>query len=187
MEYPKTRKEAKEVGAKFYFTGLPCTQGHVALRKTKGVCTACLKAEWTKSNAIRAEKPKSTAAKLSGKRYYERNREQVIARANARPTAEKNAYKKNWKLRNPLWAKADARSRRRKHRQATPRWLTDIQKAEMRNLYMYAVTLTKTTGERYVVDHIVPLRGKEVCGLHVPWNLRVITHAENLKKSNKHE
>jgi 5-methylcytosine-specific restriction endonuclease McrA len=45
--------------------------------------------------------------------------------------------------------------------------------------------LTKLTGERYVVDHIVPLISDEVCGLHVPWNLRVITQEENLRKSNK--
>jgi 5-methylcytosine-specific restriction endonuclease McrA len=55
----------------------------------------------------------------------------------------------------------------------------------MRQLYVQARKLTEVTGERYVVDHIVPLRSHEVCGLHVPWNLRVITQEENLKKSNK--
>jgi 5-methylcytosine-specific restriction endonuclease McrA len=45
--------------------------------------------------------------------------------------------------------------------------------------------MSQTTGERYVVDHIIPLQGEAVCGLHVPWNLRVITQEENLAKSNK--
>jgi len=52
-------------------------------------------------------------------------------------------------------------------------------------LYLKAQELTKIAGQRYVVDHIIPLISEAVCGLHVPWNLRVITQEENLKKSNK--
>ena len=80
---------------------------------------------------------------------------------------------------------ADSKVRRRRHREATPPWVTRKHKTEMRELYKIAITMTKTTGVQYVVDHIIPLRSDLVCGLHVPWNLRVITQEENLKKSNK--
>jgi hypothetical protein len=186
MEYQKTRKEAKEQGATHYYTGKPCLRGHIALRKTKGACIECMKEDWAKDNAKRSLKPKSEAAKESGRRYYERNKDAVIARANARPLEEKKLWKKIHKQRNPDYYNALTSLRKRRHKKATPSWLTRKQRVEIKNLYLIAITMTKTTGERYVVDHIVPLLGKDVCGLHVPWNLRVITQDENLKKSNKH-
>jgi 5-methylcytosine-specific restriction endonuclease McrA len=185
MEHPKTRAEAKLTGASFYFTGEPCVRGHVALRKTKGSCVECMKEDWAVDNEKRKSNPKSEAAKAAGKRYYERNREAVIARAAARPTEEKRRARADYKDRNVDVVRADTSVRKRRHREATPKWLTPEQKQAMRQLYIQARKLTELTGERYVVDHIVPLRSHEVCGLHVPWNLRVITQEENLKKSNK--
>ena len=185
MDYPKTRAEAKALGAKYYFTGEPCKHGHIAPRKTKGVCTECMRLEWEESNEKRKSKPKSEASKAAAKRYYARNRDAVIARAAARPSHETRVYKDRYNQRNPEYRKAQTSLRKRRHREATPPWVTAEQKREMRELYLIAQRMTKTTGERYVVDHIVPLISDEVCGLHVPWNLRVITQEENLKKSNK--
>ena len=189
MNYPSTRKEAQRTGAMYYFTGLPCKYGHIAPRKTKGTCVECLKVEWIKSNESRAEyfKQYNRREEVKDKKneWYEANKEQVMNAAKIRPIEIKREYQKAWKERNTTWVRADTKARRRKHREATPKWLTKKEKAEIRQLYQIAITMSKTTAEQYVVDHIVPLRGEDVCGLHVPWNLRVITQEENLKKSNK--
>lgn len=66
-----------------------------------------------------------------------------------------------------------------------PHWLTDGDWQEIKAIYLQAVHLTQATGSRYVVDHIYPLRGATVSGLHVPSNLRVVSEKENQKKYNK--
>jgi len=186
---PKTREEAKKTGSKYYFTGQPCKHGHIAARKTKGACIECLKVEWAKGNETRAdyfrEYNKREDVKDRKNEWYQENREAVINNAATRPAHVLREYRNAWKVNNKTQVLADNKVRRRKHREATPPWLTRKQKSEIRQLYQIAITMTQTTGEQYVVDHIVPLRSHEVCGLHVPWNLRVITQEENLKKSNK--
>ena len=186
---PKTRKEAQDSGAKYYFTGEPCKYGHIAPRKTKGSCVECLKVEWQQAAEKRVDYfrtyNKREEVKDRKNAWYEANKEQVIQAAATRPLEVKRIYQKAWKERNTIWVRADTKARRRKHREATPPWLSREQKAQIRELYKIAITMTKTTGEQYVVDHIVPLRSDVVCGLHVPWNLRVITQEQNLLKSNK--
>lgn len=189
MEHPKTRAEAKATGAKYYFTGLPCKHGHIALRKTKGACVECIKVETVKYADKRAEYfieyNRREDIKEKKNQWYQDNREAVIARARTRPAEKLREYRDAWKANNLVQVRASTKARRRKHREATPPWLTSRQKSEIRHLYQIAITMTQTTGEQYVVDHIVPLRSPVVCGLHVPWNLRVITQEENLRKSNK--
>jgi hypothetical protein len=189
MDYPKTRAEAKSAGAKYYFTGEPCKHGHVALRKTKGSCVECLKIEWEEGNQARAEYfreyNRREEVKDRKNEWYQENREMVINNAATRPAHVLREYRNTWKTNNKTQIRADTKARRRKHREATPRWLSRKQRSEIRQIYQIAITMTQTTGEQYVVDHIVPLRSDYVCGLHVPWNLRVITQEENLKKSNK--
>lgn len=185
-----TRDEAKKHGKKYYFTGKPCKHGHIAPRKTKGACVECLKVEWDVNAERRKDYfisyNKSEAGKEAKLRYYEAHKEDVIARAMGRPLSEKRKYQKTWSEKNRDWLRANNKSRRRKHRLATPKWLSFRQRKAMLEIYRIARTTTKITGIHYVVDHIVPLQGEDVCGLHVPWNLQVITSEENLKKSNKH-
>ena len=160
-----------------------------APRKTKGSCVECLKLEWEEASVKRADYfaayNKSEKGQQNKRRYYDDNKETVKARAAARPAEEKRKHKKRYHDEHPEQRKATTSIRRRRFRSATPPWLTKEQKSAMKQLYIEAQRLTKLTGERYVVDHIVPLINDYVCGLHVPWNLRVITQDENLVKSNK--
>ena len=57
----------------------------------------------------------------------------------------------------------------------------------IRKIYEKARYLTKTTGIKYVVDHIIPIKHPQVCGLHVENNLRVITENENARKHNYYQ
>lgn len=68
---------------------------------------------------------------------------------------------------------------------ATPSWLSDEMKKEILSIYRTREVLSEQTGILHHVDHIVPIKSDIVCGLNVPWNLRVITAEENLRKSNK--
>jgi len=71
-----------------------------------------------------------------------------------------------------------------KKRDAFPRWLSKEDIAKIRSIYKMCRQLSKKTGIRHNVDHIVPLNGENVSGLHVPWNLQIITAEDNRKKSN---
>ena len=79
-----------------------------------------------------------------------------------------------------------ARMRSALKSKATPPWLTQEHILEIRQLYWLADDLFTISGQSYHVDHIVPLKGKDVCGLHVPWNLQILPSDLNLSKSNKH-
>ena len=82
---------------------------------------------------------------------------------------------------------SDNAKRRAKARKATPDWLNSEHKAYIKRIYKLSSLMKEITGVEYHVDHIVPLRGESVCGLHVPWNLQVLRADLNLSKSNKLE
>lgn len=67
-------------------------------------------------------------------------------------------------------------------KQATPTW---ADKRLIRMIYDKCQRMTEVKGEMHHVDHIVPIQSPVVCGLHVPWNLRIVPAGDNLSKSNK--
>lgn len=67
------------------------------------------------------------------------------------------------------------------HRNARPVW-ADIE--SIKNIYITAKELTKSTGIKYEVDHVIPIKHPLVCGLHVETNLQIIPENENRVKSN---
>lgn len=99
---------------------------------------------------------------------------------------EKHALNfKRWAKSNKAHLAAKANKRRTSKLRATPAWLSMIDIARMGEFYEIAAAKTVQTGVCHEVDHIVPLKGKTVRGLHVPWNLQVLTESENASKRNK--
>ena len=66
-----------------------------------------------------------------------------------------------------------------------PPWLTENDWEAIKRVYAESKALTEQTGVYHVVDHIYPMRGRTVSGLHVPSNLRVVPAVVNARKANK--
>jgi hypothetical protein len=107
--------------------------------------------------------------------YRERNREKRLDQA------------KQWAQDNPGMANANKKAYKVAKIKACPQWVRDDADLMwmISQAYELAVQRSKMLGYSWHVDHIVPLRGKTVSGLHVPWNLQVIPSVENMSKSNK--
>ena len=121
------------------------------------------------------------------KAWVELNLEKVIENNKTRSQFKKdeiNAYIAEYKKLNPAKANANKAKRKAAKKQRTPKWLTDIDFERIENQYKLATILTKLHNEPWHVDHIIPLQGKLVSGLHVPSNLQVLKGSENCSKQN---
>jgi hypothetical protein len=184
MSYPATAKEARAIGEKFYLSSKPCLRGHVAPRRAdNGTCTACSKEKNNRWRALNRE-----TIRQCNPRYYRANTAKVRAINGA--WAERNPERRKegrraFYLANKAMYRAYTTLRRRAIRQS-PAWArTPDHLARVKAIYEEAAALTRDMGVLHHVDHIVPLRGKNVCGLHVYWNLRVVPATENWSKYNK--
>jgi hypothetical protein len=202
------RKDAIHAGLITYFTGTPCKHGHVADRYVNNwTCVVCAairsansagnKAKWRAENkAYRWEKAKeyralnSKAVADKHKRWREANPEkcaatQLIWQQSNREKV--NAYSREWRNNN-RHVMNDLKAKRRADTLArTPKWLSSDEKWMLREVYALAALRAKTTGLPWHVDHIIPLRGEKVSGLHTPYNLQVILAAANIQKGARYE
>lgn len=117
--------------------------------------------------------------------YRSANLSKVLARcAEYRKRNRETLREKNrlYSKENPGIGNANTMKRIAARINATPAW-ADYE--EIKKLYKQAADISRTTGIPHVVDHIYPLQGRTVCGLHFEYNLRVVTESENCKKSNR--
>jgi inhibitor of KinA sporulation pathway (predicted exonuclease) len=95
-------------------------------------------------------------------------------------------YKKEYYKNNKDYYLAASKKYKLNKSNRTPKWLTKDDFVKIKEFYTEAKKLELETGIKYHVDHIVPLQGKLVSGLHVPNNLQIITAERNLSKSNSY-
>jgi hypothetical protein len=180
---PQERAAAKESGQTTYFTGRPCKNGHVALRCTSsGSCVVCSKANEKKSRAKKLlQNPDWYKQNYASNAEYCKEKSKKYRRENPEKTRQMNLN--SMAKRKPQRA-AYERARQAKKINATPAWVTREDLQQINAIYAAAKKTGLLAGFDCHVDHIVPLAGKNVCGLHVPWNLRIVSRSYNSKKKN---
>lgn len=156
------RQTALKRGKRRYFTGLPCKRGHIAERLVSTyVCLECAKIQ----NRIWAIANRRKVA-LTKHQWWRANKEKVALGS------------RQWRRAHRGVMNAENARRRAQKLKATPSWLTEAQWRAIRKVYELAAQKGLT------VDHVIPLQNERVCGLHVPWNLQLLSKEQNSKKGN---
>lgn len=177
------KDHAIAIGLPTYNTGKPCKHGHLSDRNTKtSVCIECRRIQ---TSDRRINNPE--AYKAYQKAWKTANRLKV--NEDMRAWAHKNRDKIRAKYTKYYANNRDkvndlAEHNRLKRLKRVPTWLSKEDRQSIRKVYALARELTAAYGFPWEVDHVIPLRGKTVSGLHVPSNLQIMPKSENRRKSN---
>jgi hypothetical protein len=146
---------------KYYFTGKPCKYGHVAPRlKSNHNCQVCA---------------------YEKRQKYEHSEKYAEWKAK-----NKKKVASSWQKRNKGHVNSLTRARQAAKLQRTPAWLTTEQLKEIEEFYIMAQELEAVFPWKQCVDHIIPLQGRTVSGLHVPSNLQILSAKANMEKGNRY-
>lgn len=206
---PSSAAEARRVGSMYYFSGKPCTHGHVAVRRTHNhTCQQCSNeqsyAKWLAKRPEREAAAAQRDAELEARRndpaYQEarktraRESKQWRKRQRIQEEGTEEYYAADAKRqRDRYWADPDGHRKKvqdrrdrglvgtKMKRQRTPPYLTHDAREAMKKMY-------DTTPVGYVVDHIVPVVPPidvPIVGIHTPQNLQHLARRENIQKGNQ--
>lgn len=168
-DLPKNRTLAKSIFSKYYYTGKVCKNGHVSVRQTSnGTCI-----DYNRGYSLN--------------HYYEHS-ENRIKEVKKYKSLNLNKVKQ-WSKQHYINTKQSCCDRALRRyilkKKQTPKWLGILDQLKIIQFYNERDKLIKLIGIKFHVDHIIPLNGETVSGLHVPWNLQILTSIENIRKSNK--
>jgi len=180
--YPE-REIAKKRGEKTYFTGRPCKHGHMSERNTADCsCIECRQVQ--RDTYLREYSRRKIAEKRAAMTdeeraaYLEKGARQQRQRRLRNPEPIRALERKHGRLkrqRHPERKNAEVRRRQTAKIQRTPPW------ADLKGIQWFY----EDCPEGYEVDHVAPLRGKNVCGLHILSNLQYLPKEENRLKGCK--
>lgn len=199
-----SRKDAKEQGLKFYFTGKECKHGMISRRLTCNgncLCQRCsknnsernrerykLNRESELTRMRRWRENNHEAALQYCRRYYQENK-LAFSDRNRRYRSENseaiNEYREKYREDNPDKILARSARQRASKRLAVPPWFSEWDEFVVHEAYTLAIQRNVETAIKWHVDHMIPLRAKKVCGLHCGDNIQVIPAKMNMEKQNK--
>ena len=175
--------KAKQLGFTYYHTERRCKHGHYSPRYTSTkACVTCANIWRIERKRLNPERAKEYFREYDQKRfpdrkayyrqYYLDNRRRIDRRVAANPKSKA--------------IKASANSRRKEVIKYANLYPND-QALQLKIQKIYEqMSLMRREGSKVCVDHIIPIVSKTVCGLHAPWNMRIIDQGSNIRKSNRY-